>query len=149
MRLRVLLAGGVLLASAVMSGCDSPSAPESRFVALSVAYIFVPPTGPYDPTDAGFCAHHAAPANLRISTSWDDSARLEEAPAGVMRADLSARRGGDYWISFVDIRYCGYDQGLVPPGGVSINGVLLTRSEVEGLPVFQFRVDVDGTVRPK
>ena len=137
------------IACALSAACTSPAAPTSRFVALAVAYTYIAPTGSYDPTDAGFCAHHSAPANLRISTSWEDSTRFEQAPAGVMRADLSARRGGDYWISFVDIRYCGYDQGLVPEGGVSINGVLLTRSAVGGMPVFQFRVDVDGTVRPK
>lgn len=130
------------------AACASPTAPTSRFAVLAVAYVHIPPTGPYDPTDAGFCAHHAVPANLRISTSWGDSARFEQAPEGVMRADLRARRGGEYWIAFVDIRYCGYDQGLVPPGGVSINDVPLTRSAVGGLPVFKFNVEADGTVRP-
>jgi hypothetical protein len=139
------------LACALASACDSPPAPESRFVALDVAYTFVPPTGPpSDPSHPGSCAHHNAPANLRVRASWSsETVMFREAPGGVLRASLEARRGGQYWITFADIRLCGLSAPVVPATGVSVNEVALTRNQLpDGTYVFQFRVDTDGTVRP-
>ena len=142
-------AAGFAVACALMAACTSPTSPASRFVPLSVAYVHVAPQGARDITEAASCAHHYAPSNLQIQTSWGESARFDTAPGGVLRAELQARRGGEYWLSFFDIRYCGYGSGIVPPGGVSVNEVLLTtRDQVNGLTVFRFRVDADGTVRP-
>ena len=153
MRLRFAGAAVLTFVCAFAGGCDSPSAPNSRFVALEVAYSFVPPTGPpVDPIDAGSCAHHNAPGNLRIRASWtSDTVMFREAPGGVLRASLEARRGGQYWITFADIRLCGFSaaDALLPATGVSVNGVALTRSRLsDGTYVFQFSVGDDGTVRP-
>ena len=134
---------------ALSSACSSPSAPESRFATLEVAYLFIPPPGPpRDPIDAGSCAHHNAPANLRVRTSWsDETVAFSEAPGGVLRAALQARRGGEYWISFSDIRLCAITSTVVPAGGVSINEVPLTRTQLSnGSYVFAFRVTDDGRV---
>lgn len=151
MRLHVAGTLGLMLGCALAVACDSPSGPESRFVSLNVAYVFVPPTGPPpDPIDAGSCAHHNAPANLRVRASWTgETVMFTQAPGGVLRASLEARRGGQYWITFADIRLCGVSASVVPASGVSINEVALTRSQLsDGTYVFRFSVDGDGTVRP-
>lgn len=143
---------GIALAAVtcVLSGaCTSPSAPESRFATLEVAYLFIPPPGPpRDPIDAGSCAHHNAPANLRVRTSWsDETVGFTEAPGGVLRASLQARRGGEYWITFSDIRLCAIETPVVP-ATVSINEVLLTRTQLaNGTYVFAFRVTSDGSIQ--
>lgn len=135
----VLVAAAGLLSAA----CGNPAAPESRFATLSIAYVHSAPSGQRDIIDAAICAQHYAPANLRLTTSWGESARLEEAPGGAMRTEMRVRRGGDYWFSFYDIRYCGYGDGLVPPAGVSVNGVALERFQA----AFHFTVAADGRVR--
>ena len=138
----------ILCALAV--SCTNPSAPESRFATLDVAYVFAPPPAPpRDPADAGSCAHHNAPANLRVRTSWsDETVGFAEAPGGVLRASLQARRDGEYWVTFSDIRLCAFEAPVVP-ASVSINGVALARTQLaNGTYVFAFRVGTDGSVQP-
>ena len=148
MRSGLRVAAAILLVWSAVS-CTSPTDPESRFVDLQVAYTFIAPQGDRDLIDAASCSHHYAPGNLQIQTSWGESTRFQEGTGGAMVAGLRARRGGQYWLSFFDIRYCGYGSGIVPPGGVSVNGVMLTmRDQVDRLDVFRFTVDADGTVRP-
>ena len=147
MTARVLAA----IATVLAVSCTSPAAPASRFATLDVAYVFVLPPGPArPPIDAGSCAHHNAPASLRVRASWSgETVMFTEAPGGVLRASLQARRGGEYWISFADIRLCAIDTPVVPAGGVSINEVPLTRTQLtDGTYVFAFSVDADGVVHP-
>ncbi|MEX2271517.1 MAG: hypothetical protein WD690_08610 [Vicinamibacterales bacterium] len=108
------------------------------------------PAGPPDPVATG-CIHHFAPINLQVSTSWGASARLIPAPGGGgLRAALDAQPG-DYWLSIVDINFCGAP-GIdtpSPASGVSVNNVVLTRSRVDnGRRVWLFGVSAKGDVRP-
>lgn len=150
MRTLSVFAAAVIAAGAGIA-CTSPNEPESRFATLQVAYTFVPPPGPAaDPIIAGSCAHHNAPANLRIRASWtDETVMFQETSGSVHRAELQALRGGDYWITFADIRLCQIADATVVPSAVTINDVMLTRTPLSnGTLVFRFSVGRDGSVEP-
>jgi hypothetical protein len=117
---------------------------------LQIAYAqpspdMLPPPGP----DSATCAHHYAPVNLMLETSWGETGRLQQVSGLVYGLSSGgASTGQDHWLTFVDIALCSTDTVRVTRG-VTVNSVALTRTiDRNGIPSLAFRLDSSGRVVP-
>jgi len=141
------LAAALLMAPSCGEG---PSAPGLTSVTLQIAYTSpspdsLPPAGP----DAGMCAHHYAPSNLALETSWGEAGRLQPVSDRTWALQSAGVQvGQDHWLTFVDISLCPTGNVRVTQG-VTVNGVGLTRTiDRGGIPALAFRIDASGRVVP-
>ena len=117
---------------------------------LIVRYRPEVPAGLPDPAAVG-CTHHYAPVQYEVSTSWGDSTRLTPMPGGTLLAQFRVERGAEYWLSIVDINFCGAGdvETPSPSSGVIVNGVPLTRTAIQdNRRVFLFKLAEFGQVLP-
>ena len=136
----------LLAALLLTAGCRSYTGETD----LIVRYRPEVPAGLPDPAAVG-CSHHYAPVQYEVSTSWGDSSRLMPTPGGTLLAQFRVERDADYWLSIVDINYCGAGEVDTPSpsSGVMVNGVALTRMAVQdNRKVFLFTVSRGGQVLP-
>jgi len=150
-RFRLTVAALALLSVALAaSACDSPSAPGPTSVTLQIQYTQPSPdTLPPPGLDSATCAHHYAPVNLTLESSWGETGRLQQV-SGLLynRSSAGVPTGQDHWLTFVDIALCPTDTVRVTRG-VTVNGVTLTRIlDRSGIPTLAFRVDSSGRVTP-
>jgi hypothetical protein len=139
----------LLFASVALApGCDdSPTGPDgTAWLTLTYSQPITTPVGPPDSTG---CAHHYAPSQYSIESSWGARTRLDGSGRAI---DLGpAPTGRTLWVRVIDVTWC-----LVEPvspvarAGVRLNGVELTRvADVEGqLPALEFSLEGDGRVLP-
>jgi hypothetical protein len=101
----------------------------------------------------GTCAHHNAPANLTVSTSWGEAARL--APCGDAHCTTLTRVPVEREVTLLvlDIRGCCRDCTAAVRETVYANGTPLVRFRTEQIEPGQagglaFEVDERGHVTP-
>jgi hypothetical protein len=146
----VCLCGFAAGVAGLLSCGRSPAAPEPASVSLQLVYTSPSPDSlpPMSP-DAGMCAHHYAPSNLALETSWGETGRLQQVTDRVYSLQSAGVPAGqDHWLSFVDITLCPTGTPRVTQG-VTINGVELTRViDRSGIAAMAFRLDASGRVVP-
>jgi len=148
---RAIVAASTLLSLGLTApACDNPSAPGPSIVTLQITYTqpapdTMPPPGP----DAATCAHHYAPVNLMLETSWGEASRLQQLNGLVYGLSSGGvTTGQDHWLTFVDIALCPAGNVRVTQD-VTVNTVALTRIiDRNGVPTLGFRVDSSGRVVP-
>jgi hypothetical protein len=138
-----------LLLPLALLACRDGSPTESPTRApLHVSYLAQAGEPGNDPG----CAHHYAPAQMTVTTSWGATTRLEprEGPNATGTVD-GPGRPGEHWIYLIDIALCGTTSPLPPrpTRGVFVNGVELQRQlTVDGGTAAAFTLSVSGVVRP-
>jgi hypothetical protein len=119
-------------------------------VTLQIGYTPPSPDSlPAPGPDAGMCAHHYAPSNLALETSWGESGRLQQVSDrsyGLQSAGVPT--GQDHWLTFVDIALCPTGNVRVTQG-VTVNGVVLTRTiDRSGIFTLAFSIEPSGQIVP-
>lgn len=133
-----------------LSGCNAES-PTREAEAAFVGLTYVPSKAPVDCTAPsvaqcyGFCYHSGAPANLTVSTSWDERARLEACDGGFCTILTRVPVGRDVAIRVYDVGQCCRDCSTAVRETVFANGTRLARYGAGGLT---FSVNGRGIVTP-
>ena len=138
------------VAALVLSGCRSESPTPEPGTAV-VALTYAPSAEPADCSApsvvecSGFCAHHGAPAQHVVSTTWDEQARLEPCAGGYCTMLMQVPVGRDVAVFVYDIAQCCRDCSSAVRENVYANGTRLVRFGAGGLA---FRVSGRGVVTP-
>ena len=140
----------LVVAALALTGCES-EAPTPEPETAVVALTYVPSAEPADCSApaviecSGFCAHHGAPAQHLVSTSWDEPARLESCPGGYCTTLMQVPVGREVGVLVFDIAQCCRDCSSAVRETVYANGTRLVRFGASGL---SFTVSGRGIVTP-
>jgi hypothetical protein len=130
------------------SGCGVT---EPRGTAgLTLTYSPLVTTLETGPPGSDECAHHYAPAQYTVETSWGARAQLARDGGGAVFLG-PAQTGRSLWIRVLDVTWCRVEPvSPVARRGVRVNSEeLLTILPVDGqLPALGFTLAPDGRVVP-
>ena len=149
------LAAATVLAHAACDSGAPPTGPDTTIVNLryvpsaSGASCSAPPVSEC----AGSCAHHGAPANLMVSTSWEEEARLAACGDAYCVQLTRAPIDQEVTVLVQDIAQCCRDCSTAVRETVYANGTVLRRFRYEPIVPghaggLAFRVSGRGVVTP-
>ena len=155
MRTPARFALGISLLAAL--GCAhqdrGPSGPSTGVLNL----VYAPSTAPASCSSpaviqcSGSCAHHSAPANLRVSGSWGAETRLSACGEAYCAVLPGAPVGRELRVLLIDIAQCCRDCSAAVQETVYANGTRLTRfvaGEAGQASGLAFTIDPNGLVTP-
>src|SRR5262249_9501532 len=135
---------------AALPGCGSPSAMEPA--TTTVRLVYVPPSSEPDSCSApavaicsASCAHHNAPIDSRVGTSWGEQTSLERCGQDYCANLSEVPVGRDVGVLVFDISQCCRDCTAAVKETVFANGTRLVRFGPQGLA---FVVNGRGVVTP-
>jgi hypothetical protein len=149
------LAAAAVLAHAACDSGAPPTGPDTAMVSLR----YVPPapgascSAPPVSECAGSCAHHGAPANLTVSTSWEEEARLASCGEAYCVQLTRVPIGREVTVLVTDIGQCCRDCTTAVRETVYANGTQLRRFREEPIVPgraggLAFQVNGRGVVTP-
>jgi len=150
---RFALVVAVLPALACTHQDSRPSGPSTGVVNL----VYAPSTAPASCSTpaviqcSGSCAHHSAPANLRVSGSWGADTRLSACGEAYCGALPAAPVGRELTVLLIDIAQCCRDCTAAVHETVYANGTRLARfvaGEAGQAGGLAFTIDPNGVVTP-